>query len=463
MDSSAQIDNVKSDLAEASMQAVAGSRVMAAAPNAAMVHDIYPGSHVQDAETHLAEKIVYRGKQRITTNSLSLDAQSNFQITDSNIVEGLTLNGSITMNATTAIPRYGWALDAVSSIELTFGAGNISNITLNGRLLKEYALLCCRSAEEREELLERCGSPVAGGTVGFFSMPITHIIFGLLGHESNYPLDMGALSGNIQININWRPASGFVEGPGVTSLSAFTSLNMSMVEVAFADSKFSMSSMQRKAALPYIVPIKNQVHRLEPVSSYTPGTEFSINLQSLPDGHLVGLLLYLEVPAWVSSGAAEDLYPSSLDVKAVRLSVDNVDLINFTSEEEKSQYYAECMDGDSLRYNLKFGADGAVAGGAYTALVTRALRSQVCYLPLTYHARETLELLQENSPDYSNNNLTLSLTTKTQAELTEYANATPFRATASTRTAVGTALNVRIAYIVSGALDIQRGNVQLVV
>lgn len=408
---------------------MAANRILARHPGAMQLNELYS----QDSNTKVQMALTNNtnGRLRITSNSLALGGTSNFLISSSSLVYGMCLNATITPGANNAPQCEGWLFQAIQAVQITIIGSNMSPITVDGGVLREYVLSCCRNREERNTILKNGGklSPVATQTKA--TIPIAWMLDSGVGVGKGFPFDTTVFSGGIQVAISFWPSNRFITGTGTgaaapvatLNVANFDSLTMSFCTTDIPNPAYGMAyALSTEGNIEYSIPgeyFSSVPYR----QTVTPGTEVVLNLNSAPQGMLEAIILNIKPTVEFQSVvgvAATGVNPGCVDLSTLGLKYNGQDIFKAESAGEIKHYYRNHFEGDDKSYAYRYrgpniGATGAVSGAPNIVsrdAISVTYMEQGCYMiPMGYDCANTLSgNLTENLPNYAGTTLSLSFT-----------------------------------------------------
>lgn len=341
---------------QAAASVLASSEMLLTAPNNAKLHALYPTP--AECTSTIAQTVCNSGQIRVTSNSKSLGASSNFHISSSAILDPPVLN--VTLDLTLAVdggnaPSYpvgiapcgdGWLFGLIESLEVTYSNSNLSNLILRGPALREWTLAQCRGVEEREELLRNagCGNlmlyTAAGTKTISASLPLSFLHWQGANVDSGFGFDARTVNGIIQLQINWanniyktfslfRAAGGEDANFALCEIQtpAFKEMYLSFRSYQLMDSTFSVANaLATNPYLKYVIPGKwVNTYRMEVTgsrvfSSYPFGkylnitresdaSDITMELTSAPAGMLQAIGIHVRPIAAVDMADGPIPYP----------------------------------------------------------------------------------------------------------------------------------------------------------
>lgn len=423
---------------------------------------IYPSK--ADSVVSLARVDNVGGKIRVTSNSLSLNATSNFTISSTDLLFGLTLNAQLTVPASNSISAAGWLFSLIQRVEVVYPNSASPTLNISGQALAEYMLSTCQTESQRQRLLQNAGSPAAPGAVARAAVPMWWLLGSALGTSGNsYPLDMSTLTGSsLQINITFFPSTLIICRTGAapaTTVTAFDALYMTGSTTSL-DNK-AMGVRPLLMADPYVSyplhgkGIQGTAYNL----TFAQGVQQTINLQSAPDAGLNYMILNIK-PAveYTANADGTSNFFASVPISQVQLSQGGDILFQANNRQEYLAHLRDQFGGDELLYSYSFDSSNAGTAAAYDLI-----EQGINVIPFNFHSKQVAaHKLVENMASYSNRSLQLQFTT--QARTTFDASASPYFPTAlAPRAGTGSqAYIVEIIYVTTALLDIDSSGVRII-
>lgn len=440
-------------------QVLVSKEVLAKHAGQMELHSFYPSP--ADAQSQVVLATNSSGRYRISANSVAFGAASNFTVSSSSILYGLTLNASLTTPADTVIAYDGWLFSAIQSIEITLSNSVVQNQVLSGISLRDYVLATCTQEEERINLLKMAGQPVGATTQAFASIPIVWMLQGGNGICGSFPLDMSTLNGPIQITINWYPSSVILSRTGGApgTIAAFDNLTLTGCTTELNDALFGVrNAMMANPGLTYPIPCK-YLNSINYSQSCAIGVPSVLNLSSAPSGMLEAIILTVKPQAELTANSVGTVnYPGGVELSSLRLSFGGTDLFRADTIQELEAYYRTKFCGDVKKYQYAFASANSVA-----AADRDLIEQHVYVIPLSYDAKMVMSAHKiENLTNYGGSTLQL---TWVPAPRQTYDAATPF-ASAAINPRGGTGAQeyvIQILYVCSGILEISASSVNLVI
>ena len=158
---------------EATARVLAHHEILMASPAATKLNSFYPNP--SESECTIAQAVCNSGQLFIQANSKQIGGSSDFMVSTPNIMDCPQLLMSFTMKAIPdpieEVPGVndqrkrmyyctyhdGWGFDAIDRLEVSFANSNISNLQIQGHAMRDWSLLQCKNADEREQMLKIAG------------------------------------------------------------------------------------------------------------------------------------------------------------------------------------------------------------------------------------------------------------------------------------------------------------------
>lgn len=458
-------------ISDAVRDVLSAKRLKLVHPGNGKLTNLYAGS--AEIESILAEQVTHKGQYRVSSNNLSLGAQSNFIISTSAVIDNLMLVFSITAPADGFFSHNGWGFDLIESLEVTYANSLMQNMIIRGDILKEYSKLCSCSKDEREQMLDQAGSLGAvTGETRKAAVPLSFLNYNTSNMRGSWPTDASTLAGPIQICINWvtkaKSSRIFVDSDVAVDPdnlpTAVTGAEITCTTVTIQSAAFGVKdAMMRDRGLVYSIPSRylSIVNESRTVLNAVTNT-MNINLNSAPAGMLEGILIYAAPndPSsgdnWVTGDTSLRKHGGSLRIDSLRLEFGSQDLIRYKSREEMLGFNRAAF-GDTLEYFEK----EILPGQAQAALGYSKVSSDVLFLPLVHDSKKVFNgHTNEHVPSYGGSQLQLTLTFSDESgEITPTSGSSfgPENGDAVT----GTSIQIWICYIISAILEISQGTVDL--
>lgn len=484
---------------------LSSSRLKLAHPGNAKLTQVYPTP--SETTSVLAQAINHRGQFRVSPNNLNFNSRSDFILSSSALISEMAINGVITVvNAadpgTVLKPvATGFGFDLIESIEITYSNSLMQNMFIRGETLKDYSLLCCCTAKERQDLLKAAGQGVliseAFGVTNVyrFTVPISFLNHTVASLRNSWPVDGSVLAGPIQVAINWRPSNvALVKGAVAVGNfpASFTSLELVCKTTQLQDASFSVKkAMMLDPQLVYSLPARYitsvDYSRIIPapvagangIPTYQP---FTLNLASAPSGMLEGIIISIR-PQQATAGGAGNLDDwvnpiaagttpykgGSVTLEQIRLEFGGQNIFRVDSYEEL-QHFQRSTFGDTLEwsgiYNTPNEATLATGEG------TNVFRHMVYFIPMVNDGAAVFRHhTNENLPSYGGSQLQLTLRPSAFQRVKMGENADPVNKLGGNAVGMdggdsavaqtGTNFQIWIGFIVSGLLEISQGTVDL--
>jgi len=377
-------------------------------PGGALLSLYYPSPY--NTEHHVARSLNKMGNIRIAGNNTNLGATSNFTISSSELLYGMSLNVALTTPANSVITCGGWLFDLINTVSITISNSNMSALTLSGLSMRSLILAALDSKDKRIALLEAAGSPTPAATTARASIPIAWMINMGLGVQSGqYPIDMATISGSIQVNITFNASTSIVSRTGAIpeALTNFSDLYLTASTTQVLDPEFAVrEAMIRDPSLLYSIPGK-YLSYTRYTQSLAAGTASTIQIGSCPLGELQAIILTVKPVVELTCVAAGDVYyAGGCRLSQLQLDYAGQTLYRADNWQEHCQNMRERFQGDDKTYSYPFGLNNAVSAAA-----TNQISSQVTIIPLCYSGNDVLQTkTTEYLPGYSGSTLSLTLT-----------------------------------------------------
>ena len=444
------------------MATVNTSEVIVRHPGSQVEGFIYPSK--ADSAVSLARVDNVGGKVRVTSNSLSMAATSNFTISSSDILYGLCLNAQLTVPASNVISAAGWLFSLIQRIEVVYPNSASPSLNISGQALLEYMLATCQTEPQRIRLLQTAGMPAAAGSSPKASIPMWWLLGSALGTSGNsYPLDMSTLTGSsIQINITFYPSTYIICRTGAVpsaALVAFDALYMTGSTTTLDNKALGVRPLLM--ADPYVSyplhgkGIQGTTYNL----TFALDAAQTINLQSAPDAGLNAIILSIKPAAeYSANGDGTSNYLGSVPISQVQLTQGGDILFQANNRQEYLSHLREMVGGDELLYRYAWDSANSSAAAAQDLV-----EQGVNIIPFNFHAKQVLtHKLVENMASYSNRSLQLQFTPTARSVYD--ASASPFYAsTLAPRSGSGSqAYIIEVIYITTALLDIDSSGVRII-
>jgi len=478
---------------------LSSSRLKLAHPGNAKLTQVYPTP--SETTSVLAQAINHRGQFRVSPNNLNFNSRSDFILSSSALISEMAINGVVTIaNGDPARPlkpvAVGWGFDVIESIEITYSNSLMQNMFIRGETLKDYSLLCCCSAKERQDLLKAAGQAVLiteavdGVNIYRFTVPISFLNHTVASLRNSWPVDGSVLAGPIQVAINWRPSNvGFVKGAGALGAfpNAFTSLELVCKTTQLQDASFSVKkAMMLDPQLVYSLPARYitsvDYSRVIAAPAVVGGVlqyqPFTLNLASAPSGMLEGIIVSIRpqggaapLDDWVNP-VAQGTVPykgGSVTLDQIRLEFGGQNIFRVDSYEE-CQHFQRSTFGDTLEWSgIYYTPDIATT---VVAAGTNVFRHMVYFIPLVNDGCSVFRHhTNENLPSYGGSQLQLTLRPSAfqrvkmgrDASVNDRlgGHASGMEGGDYTVAQRGTNFQIWVGFIVSGLLEISQGTVDL--
>lgn len=352
------------------------------------VTSLHPGNQVANsglycnADNAVNEAVpveVTRGRFQASANSLTMPGTSAFQIPPSSILSQCWLNASVDTDRYVNAPS-GWLLHLVEQVTFSIaGASTLNNVQIDGGTYKSLILTACDNQEKREAILECSGDYLNGNAAALTdqqaSIPLW-FPWSSPDVDGCWPLDSSTVPGNIIIQIKWKnPYEVFygTSGQTVTLPVAFNEVGLKakMMDIV-GPSQFSVANAQAlDQTLPYYIPYLycSSFSKIETVTSGTVGI---IQLQQIPAGQLVAILIEPIVASQVGVPAHSNVVTGgSLIQDLVNLRLTGQDIIKYDSIKEQQLVDTISTNGNAYRYTTTSGTSYAdPSASTYTNAVT---------------------------------------------------------------------------------------------
>ena len=218
----------------AAANVLAQHEILMSSPSAAKLNSFYPSP--SESTSTIAQAVNNSGQLIIQANSKQIGGASDFLISTPNILDVPQLNLSFKVAAVPASAvvggddqrsraymctyHDGWGFDCIDRIEMTVAKSNISNLQLQGHALRDWSLLQCKNADERQQMLKIAGKgktwSVDKDMVMEASIPLSFLFFRSAGGvKGGFGIDGRALHGPITFQIYFKPIQYFC-GPAAS-------------------------------------------------------------------------------------------------------------------------------------------------------------------------------------------------------------------------------------------------------
>jgi hypothetical protein len=359
--------------------------------------DLY--SSASNSVSELIQRQRYSGQYVSNATNLQFGSQSSFFIQPGSVVNGLTINGRVTL------PRYSratdlWALHAIESVELNIsGSSSVQSLKINGRSHIEY-ILASLSSTKMEALKE--ANPYlrldAAGDQVYFSIPL-HLFFSSAELCSVFPLDTATL---------WKPNYKVFTGDQVNAVvlpNQFDLLYLRVFDQVKISSEFSLANQLRQDnSMVYSIPGTYLQSYLEPVTvgALFP-TEQQTNLTSMPSGQLQAILLSLEYDGWTGIASTQQLIQPFVNFGSLRVLYNGIELLRCDSPAEIAMHQSTCTDEDNGMC-LRWKGDNVIDIATRTPVEYKT--NPVVCIPFAHEvSRVFRERRHESTKDYSGSSI----------------------------------------------------------
>jgi len=224
---------------DAAANVLANHEILMSAPSAAKLNSFYPSP--SESSSTIAQAVDNSGQLVIQANSKQIGGTADFLISTPNILDCPQLNLSFKVGAlapawfptpqvATSIDQAtraymctyhdGWGFDCIDRIEMSVAKSNISNLQLQGHALRDWSLLQCKNADERQQMLRIAGKAktwtVDKEQIMEASIPLSFLFFRSAGGvKGGFGIDGRALHGPITFQIYFKPIQYFC-GPAAS-------------------------------------------------------------------------------------------------------------------------------------------------------------------------------------------------------------------------------------------------------
>ena len=470
-----------SEYVDSAVQTVlSSSRLKLAHPGNAKLTQVYPTP--SETTSVLAQAINHRGQFRVASNSKNFNSRSDFILSSSALISEMAIVGDFTYTNTAAgtsskPSNEGWAFDLVESIEITYSNSLMQNMFIKGETLRDYSLLCCCSARERQDMLRAAGSLSTHGawannaacTMNFI-LPLSFLNHTVGSLRNSWPVDGSVLAGPIQIAINWRPASAALVRAGAAGIPAlpasFNNLNLVCKTTQLQDASFSVKkAMMLDPQLVYSLPARYITTVDYSKEALRPNVIQTINLASAPSGMLEGIIISIRPKMWkpLLTMATQPI-PGSCTLDYLQLEFGGQNIFRCESYEEISHYLRNTY-GDSSEYTNHTYTLNQIPNFAAVAN-TVSYQSMVYFIPLVNDGKAVFRgHTNENLPSYGGSQLQLKLRAASNQKISAipgtYEGAQAYVASVSAAGGGVEGYEILVGYVVSALLEISQGTVDL--
>lgn len=224
---------------DAAANVLANHEILMSSPSAAKLNSFYPSP--SESSSTIAQAVDNSGQLRIQANSKQIGGASDFLISTPNLLDcpqlnlSFTVKGIPTPQASSTPPNTGfdqrlrmymctyhdgWGFDCIDRIEMSVAKSNISNLQLQGHALRDWSLLQCKNADERQQMLKIAGKgqtwTMEKDMTLEASIPLSFLFFRSAGGvKGGFPIDGRALHGPITFQIYFKPIQYFC-GPAAS-------------------------------------------------------------------------------------------------------------------------------------------------------------------------------------------------------------------------------------------------------
>ena len=235
---------------DAAANVLANHEILMSSPSAAKLNSFYPSP--SESTSTIAQSVNNSGQLIIQANSKQIGGTADFLISTPNILDVPQLNlswvckgipssvevGGVDQRKRAYMCTYhdGWGFDCIDRIEMTVAKSNISNLQLQGHALRDWSLLQCKNADERQQMLRIAGKgktwSVDKDMTMEASIPLSFLFFRSAGGvKGGFGIDGRALHGPITFQIYFKTVNYFC-GPAasVYDRNAFAALKYDLAD-----------------------------------------------------------------------------------------------------------------------------------------------------------------------------------------------------------------------------------------
>ncbi len=462
---------------------LSSSRLKLAHPGNAKLTQVYPTP--SETTSVLAQAVNNRGQFRVSSNTKNFGARSDFILSTSALFSEMAITGVFkwtnAVGLESKLNAVGYGFDLIESIEITYSNSLMQNMFIQGQIFKEWSLLTCCSARERQDMLLSAGGQrsinLTGENTAKFTIPLNYLNHKASSLRNSWPTDGSVLAGPVQIAINWRESKfAFVKTVAVAPAplpTEFDSLVLTCKTTQLQDASFSVKkAMMLDPQLVYSLP-STYITSVNYSRDLVQGAETVINLSSAPAGMLEGLIVSIRpalssatptpVPqtSWTDPGDAQlvNYRGGSTTLDDIKLTFGGQNIYRCDSYEEM-MHFNRCTFGDNLQWGGIYFDQGAAY--AQSGSDTHVYKHPLVFIPLMNDGYSVLrQHTNENLPSYGGSQLQLTIRPSGRQRIGGN-NARSIDGVESDVVIEATAkYEIVVGFVISGLLEISQGTVDL--
>lgn len=242
---------------QAAASVLSNHELLMASPAASKLTSFYPTA--SESECTIAQAVCNSGQLFIQGNAKQIGGSTDFMVSTPNIMDCLQLLLSIKVPAANGgqkivplgtdpgqvdqardlredvfmcTPRDGWGFDAIDRLEVSFANSNISNLQIQGHAMRDWSLLQCKNADEREQMLKIAGKAECFNRTKEVELkaaiPISFLFLrGAGGVKGGFGIDGRVLNGPITFQFHFKPIQYFLSPvASIYDRPSFTAVNL---------------------------------------------------------------------------------------------------------------------------------------------------------------------------------------------------------------------------------------------
>lgn len=425
-------------------------------------NDLY--SSPANSQVDVAKRTRYTGRIKASSNSLSLNGVTTFNLDPGVIYNKLYIYGKFSQ-----LPQYvqaqdGWGYALIKTVNFVCsGSSSIQNLKVDGRSMMDMIIATTNSSDKRNQLMKLGGRAFEHNNEADdqdFCIPI-YMLFSSADSGNVTPFDSATIRSIISFSIEWNPlytvmSGSITVGPvnhAVVLPTQFSELFLRAHNSIELERQFVAQKMAMFPQLVYSVPC-NYYQSYKTYAQVTNITdEVQINLTSFPNGMLQAILLSVVPNEWFgdSTTLSWTCPAISMPLSYLRVLYNGQVMYETNSATENEAVSCIMDDGSSSIYQID-------CQDSITQTGSRGItQSYINVIPFVNEVSNVLRgKLHENVKSYSGSNLQFFLKLDTNGLPIEYTEGTREYIPPPTGT-----YTLQFTYVVASLLEVQNGTMSL--
>lgn len=437
--------------------------------------DLY--SSVQRSEIQVSKRRRFTGKIKVSSNSLSLQGVSTFQLDPGVILGKCYIYGKATFPQHSYGPD-GWAWPLIKSVEFKCsGSSSIQNLKVSGRSMFDMIMATTNSKDKRDLLIKTGGRQFhnsSGAASHDFCIPI-YMLFSSADSSNTFPFDSATIRSQLAFSLEWEPMYTSVTGtvtyvapPGpdvnhaVVLPTSFDELFLRVHNSVELEDKYLANAMAKAPWSVYSLPaLYYQTYQTQ-CTINSLSDEIQISLTSFPIGMLQCIIFSLIPQAWVGDSTTLTWTHNvlSANLSSLRVLYNGQVLYEVNSQTENE--LVNCLQDDGGSCVLDQTSSNSTyeyANPATAGLEYNNYQSMLNIIPLGNEISNILRgKCHENLPSYSGSTIQIFFKVSSLGQVYQSGNFEQFPFHLAQPTGV---YNLNFTYVLAALVETQNGTMSL--